>query len=135
MRADDGSIGAFVAVISLATIVVAGLVLDGGRLLAARRQAADIAANAARAGVQALDEHSLRSGHAVVDPVAAQAAVATHLAATPASGTAVIADNFVAVEVRVRVRMLLLGVVGVSDTTVSARREARPVQGVTSGAP
>lgn len=135
MRADDASISAFVAVVSLAMIVVAGLVLDGGRLLAARRQAADIAGDAARAGAQALDEHSLRSGRAEIDPAAAHAVVAAHLASTPASGSASIADDLVAVEVRMPVRTLLLGVVGFDGATVRARREARPVQGVSTGAP
>lgn len=135
MRADDASISAFVAVASLAIIVVAGLVLDGGQLLAARRQAADIAGDAARAGAQQLDEHSLRSGRAVIDPAAAHEAIAAHLAATPASGSASIAGDIVAVEVRMPVRTQLLRVIGVAGTTVRARREARPVQGVTTGAP
>lgn len=133
MRGEDGSIGVFATVITLALVLVAGLVLDGGRLLAARRQVDDIAANAARAGAQALDETSLRSGGTTVDPVAGRDAVAVYLAATPATGTARITADTVTVDARLAVPMLLLGMAGVGTTTVAARRQARAVRGVTAG--
>ncbi|CAN5859646.1 hypothetical protein BH23ACT10_BH23ACT10_29280 [soil metagenome] len=133
MRAERGSISVFATVIALAMVLVAGLVLDGGRLLAARRQADDIAANAARAGAQAIDETSLRTGGTTVDPVAGADAVAVHLAATPASGTARIAADTVTVDVTLTVDMLLLGLAGIGATTVSATRQARAVRGVTTG--
>lgn len=133
MTAEDGTISAFVAVIAVALIVVAGLVLDGGRLLAARRQADDIAANAARAGAQALDEHRIRSGTTALDPQASQVAVARYLAKTAGTGTATIAGDTVTVDVRLPVRMLLLGIAGIGDRTVTATRQARAVQGVTAG--
>lgn len=133
MRGENGSIGVFATVITLALVLVAGLVLDGGRLLAARRQVDDIAANAARAGAQALDETSLRSGGTTVDPVAGRDAVAVYLAATPATGTARITADTVTVDARLAVPMLLLGMAGVGTTTVAARRQARAVRGVTAG--
>lgn len=133
LRGDDGSIGVFATVITLALVLVAGLVLDGGRLLAARRQVDDIAANAARAGAQAIDETSLRSGGTTVDPVAGGDAVSVYLAATPATGTARIAGDTVTVDARLAVPMLLLGLAGVGSTTVTARRQARAVRGVTAG--
>lgn len=123
----------FATVIAVAMVLVAGLVLDGGRLLAARRQADDIAANAARAGVQAIDETSLRSGRVTVDPVAAHDAVTVYLAATPATGTARIAGDTVTVNVRLAVPVLLLGFAGVGTRTVAATRQARAVRGVTTG--
>lgn len=133
MHRDAGSISAFVAIVAVAMVVVAGLVHDGGRLLAARRQADDIAANAARVGVQELDEHSLRTGRPVVDPVAASQAVATYLAATPATGAARIAADAVTVDVELQVRPGVLGIAGVGTQTVSATRQARAVRGVTGG--
>lgn len=133
MRGEDGSIGVFATVITLALVLVAGLVLDGGRLLAARRQVDDIAANAARVGAQALDETSLRSGGTTVDPVAGRDAIAVYLAATPATGTARITGDTVTVDARLAVPMLLLGMAGVGTTTVAARRQARAVRGVTAG--
>lgn len=120
----------FAVVVSLAMIVAAGLVLDGGRLLAARRQAADLAGNAARAGAQEVDEHHLRRGEAVVDPVRASAAVARYLSGTPATGHARLEDGAVVVSVRLGVRPLLLRIAGVDTTSVVATRRARAVQGV-----
>lgn len=131
MRRDTGSVSGFVAIVAIAMVVVAGLVHDGGRLLAARRQVDDIAANAARIGVQALDEHSLRIGRPVVDPVAADQAVATYLAATPATGSARIDVDTVTVDVELRVRPGLLAIAGVGPQTVSSTRQARAVRGVT----
>lgn len=133
MRRDAGAISAFVAVVAVAMVVVAGLVHDGGRLLAARRQADDIAANAARVGVQELDEHSLRTGRPVVDPVAAHRAVVAYLARTPATGVARIAADTVTVDVELQVRPGLLGIAGVDTRTVSAVRRARAVRGVIGG--
>lgn len=131
MRDDTGSISVFAVIIVMALILAAGLVLDGARLLAARREAGDIAGNAARAGAQAVDERALRDGTAAVDPVGGRDAVARHLASTPATGRARIVGDTVTVAVRMPVRMLLLGLGGVRDTTVGATRRARAVRGVT----
>jgi uncharacterized membrane protein affecting hemolysin expression len=132
---DDGTISVFVVIVTMAMLLAAGLVLDGGRLLAARRKAADIAGNAARAGAQAVDEHELRSGRAIVDPVDGHDAVVGYLASTPATGTARITGDTVTVDVRMRVRLLLLGMAGVGDPTVTATRAARAAAGVSDGGP
>ena len=55
MRRDDrGAVTAFATVFTTAVIFVFGLVYDGGRLLAAQRQADNEAAGAARAAAQAI---------------------------------------------------------------------------------
>ena len=131
MHQESGAVTVFAVIVSLAMIVAAGLVLDGGRLLSARREAGDIAGNAARAGAQAVDEHQLRSGRTVVDPVEGAAAVAMYLAETRATGTARVTGDTVDVVVRLPVRMLLLGAVGVDATSVTATRQARAARGVT----
>jgi Flp pilus assembly protein TadG len=133
MRTDDGAVSVFVVIVSMALIAATGLVLYGGRLLAARREAQDIAANAARAGAQALDVHQLRSGRKVLDPGAGERAVATYLAQTPATGTSRIGVDTVTVTVRLRVKLLLPGFVGRSHRTVTATERARAVRGVTVG--
>jgi len=135
VRDDRGTITVFVVIVTMALLLTAGLVLDGGRLLAARREAADIAGNAARAGAQAVDEHELRSGRTVIDPVAAVDAVAVYLASTPAMGNTRVAGDTVSVDVRMPVRMLLLGLAGVGDATVTATRQARAATGVSDGGP
>lgn len=133
MAGDTGAISAFVAIVAVAVVLVAGLVHDGGRLLAARRQADDIAGNAARIGAQQLDEHRLRLGDAVVEPIDADDAVATYLASTPATGAARIAADTVTVAVELRVSPGLLAIAGVEAQTVEATRRARAVRGVTGG--
>lgn len=135
MHREAGNLSVFVVIVTMALLLTAGLVLDGGRLLAARRQAGDIAGNAARAGAQAVDEHELRSGRAVVDPVDGHDAVVAYLASTPATGDARITGDTVAVDVRMPVRMLLLGLAGVGDPTVTATRQARAATGVSDGGP
>jgi Flp pilus assembly protein TadG len=133
MRTDDGAISTFVVIVSMALIAVTGLVLDGGRLLAARRQAQDIAANAARAGAQALDADELRSGRTVLDPAAGTRAVAAYLAQTSATGTSRIGVDTVTVTVRMRIQMLLPGFAGTRLRTVTATERARAVRAVTVG--
>jgi hypothetical protein len=133
MRADAGAISVFVVVVTIALVAVTGLVLDGGRLLAARRDAQDIAGNAARAGAQALDEQHLRTGRKILDATAASSAVARYLARTPATGTGRVDVDSVTVTVQLPVRMLLPGIAGLRDRTVTATAQARAVQGVTAG--
>jgi uncharacterized membrane protein len=129
---ERGTISVFVVVVTVALIAVAGLVLDGGRLLAARREAQDIAANAARAGAQALDEEHLRAGRTVIDPTAGATAVARYLVQTPATGTSSISGDAVTVRVQMPVRVLL-PLTGTSQRTVTSSQRARAVQGVTTG--
>ena len=84
---DQGTVTVFVTVFMAALMVVAGLVIDGGNTLAARREAADIAESAARAGAEQIDQGSIRAGGPItVDPVAAQAAAEHYLAVTGVTG-------------------------------------------------
>ena len=67
-----GQVTVFVAGASLGLILVAGLAIDGGRILAGRERAFDEAQEAARAGADALSPGALRVGSSsVVDPSAA----------------------------------------------------------------
>lgn len=61
-RSQAGSVTAFVAAFAVALVAVAGLVVDGGYLLAGRSAALDEAEAAARAGAQAVDVGVLRLG-------------------------------------------------------------------------
>ena len=58
---DRGSVTAYLLIMTVALVVLAGLVLDGGGALAAHGRAADTAQQAARAGADALDDQSLRA--------------------------------------------------------------------------
>ena len=64
----------FVVLFTVALLAVAGLVIDGGYALGAKREAMNSAEQAARAGADALDQGSLRDGDTRVDPGRAVAA-------------------------------------------------------------
>src|SRR4029077_13727983 len=68
-RSDSGQVTVFVVGIMAALLVLAGLVVDGGDVLAARQVAMENAQAAARAGAQAISLSAYRSiGQLVLQP-------------------------------------------------------------------
>lgn len=122
---DRGSVTAFVVAITVGLVACAGLVFDGGRLLDARIEAADLAENAARAGAQQVV--ALRAGDWRLDGPDAQHAAAAFLRAHGANGTVIVSGNDVSVTVTLYRETTLLGLVGVRGKHVSATRVARAV--------
>jgi Flp pilus assembly protein TadG len=61
-RGERGSISMFVVIFTIAVLLLAGLVYDGGLAIAARQRAADVAEEAARAAANAVDTDVLREG-------------------------------------------------------------------------
>lgn len=130
---ERGSVSAFVAVIAVGLVMVAGLVYDGGQVLAAQATARDLAANAARAGAQEIDLDALRAdGLAVLDPVRAEAAARAYLAETGTSGDVEVAGPDITVTVRVTATMRILPV---PDRTVEATDRSTATTGVAEGDP
>ena len=130
---DEGVVTAFVVIFAVALVFVCGLVLDGGRILASKREANNLAESAARAGAQAISDDAVRSGSAVIlnGPAAEDAACAfLGRAGQPCgNGTFVSTDgNEVTVTVRSSVDPLLLPV-GAQTFTVD--RSACVVRGIT----
>jgi Flp pilus assembly protein TadG len=124
---------AFVVIFAVALVFVSGLVLDGGRVLASKREANNLAESAARAGAQAISDDAVRSGDAVIlDGPAAQSAACVFLgrAGHPCGGgTFVLTEgNEVTVTVRSSVNLLLLPV---GTQTFSVDRSACVVRGIT----
>jgi Flp pilus assembly protein TadG len=131
---DEGIVTAFVVIFAVALVFVCGLVLDGGRVLAAKREANNLAESAARAGAQAISDDAVRRSSAVIlDGTAAQTAACDFLsrARQPCgNGTFVSTDgNEVTVTVRSSVDLLLL-LVGTQTFTVD--RSACVVRGITA---
>ncbi len=88
LTSDRGSMTAFVAVVAVALVMVAGMAYDGGQVIAAQQRAQSDAAKAARAGAQEIDLTTLRSsGQKVLDPSAARASAEAYLADVGATGT------------------------------------------------
>ena len=108
---ERGVITAFVIVMTTALILVAGLVLDGGYTLAARRQAIDEADGAARAAAQAVSV-TTRTGAVTLDARGAQVATDSFLAPTGHHGQASVHEDTVTVTVSFSRRMLILGIGG-----------------------
>ena len=111
-------------------LLAAGLAFDGSRVLAARREAVDVASQAARAGVQAIDEGSVRAGAVAVDPAEAVAAAVRFVRGTGHRGSATLDGDVVVVDVQIDVALPLFSAAGVSSTTVTGRSSARIVRGI-----
>ena len=128
---ERGTVTVFVTVFMIALVFVAGLVIDGGNMLAARREASNGAESAARAGAQALDESAARSGDGVhLNPTAARRRAEDYLTSGGFNGTVSVSNDTVVVEVTITQRLFILGVGGLADTTVTARGQARSASGV-----
>jgi hypothetical protein len=135
-RGEEGTVTAFVVIFTLALILLAGLVVDGGLTLAARVQAIDEAQAAARAGAQAIDLAAYRAdGPLVLQPDQARQAALEYLATTGHDGTVDVHDNQVDVTVHITQPMQILGVAGIGDMTVTGHGSARPEHGVEAPEP
>lgn len=132
MNGDErGTITVFVTIFMVALLMVAGLVFDGGNVLAARREAGNVAESAARAGAQAIDQNSLRSGSGLrFDPAMAQRRAQEYLTLTGHDGSVTVSNDRVVVSVTIKQRLYILGIGGLAHATVTAEGEARVAQGV-----
>jgi Flp pilus assembly protein TadG len=127
---ERGSVSAFLACLGVGLFVLVGLVVDGGRVLAARRAAIDVAEEAARTGADQLSVDELRQGAYVVDPARATSAVGDELRAAGMTGTASVSEDTVTVEIETVVPMTILGIVGLHGISVTGEASATNVHGV-----
>lgn len=128
---EAGSIGAFVAVVAVGLIMVAGMAYDGGQVVAAQATARDLAASAARAGAQEIDVDRLRStGEAMLDPDRAVGAAQAFLAQAGFAGTMRVNGPSITVTVTVHQPMRILPVadraVTATDTATALNQESAP---------
>lgn len=129
--AERGSVTAFVTVFTVALVAVAGLVVDGGYLLASRQRAYDEADAAARAAAQAVDIDALRAGGDLrIDFADAQRRVDEYLASNGHRGSVTVDGDEVTVEVTYTESLVILGSFGVGPVTITAVGRATPVQAV-----
>lgn len=121
-------------VMVVALLFFAGLVLDGGRLLAARREVADVATGAARAGAQAMSMDAFnRHGDTRLDADAARAAASAYLAAAGVGGDIQVSDAQIQVSVQRPTPMLMLAMLGIRAKTVTGTGSAELVRGIDEG--
>ena len=110
---EAGFVAATVTALVMSLFLVAGLVYDGGLTLAARRQAFNEAASAARAGAQAISGSTLAGGPVVADPAGAVAAAQAYLSAAGHAGSATVSGDMVEVTVVIPYRTVILGIAGI----------------------
>ena len=131
--ADQGSVTVFTALAALALLLMVGLVVDGGGRMRAVGRADRIAAEAARAAVQAADT---RGRTLTLDRPAALAAATSSLRAAGVAGEVTVTGPRTAhVEVTVTGTDLILGLVGSGRYAVTGAADAALAAGVETGDP
>lgn len=140
-RDERGSITPFVVIISLALIMLAALVVDGGRQLNAKGRAIAYAQEAARAGSQAIDvtdprldlvpDLALRAASAYCDQARAKDPQLVRCAASleqvrDGAGT----FTAVRVDAQIQIDAILLGIIRKPVLMSSGAALARPVSGI-----
>ena len=110
----------FVVSLFMGLMAMAGLVFDGSRLVAARAEIDDHAANAARAAAQEIID--VRLGQERIDPQEGSASARRYLASHNLEGSVQIDGLRVQVTVVHVVPMTLLRLVGIDHRIVSTTR-------------
>jgi Flp pilus assembly protein TadG len=128
---DAGSLTAFVAVFCLTLFILVGLVVDGGRAIAARSAAMSEAEQAARAGAGQVSVDSLRSGEVAIDPASAIRAAEAYLVSVGQPGTTTVVGQMVTVHIVTEDPTTILGIVGIKSIAISVTASAINVHGVT----
>jgi Flp pilus assembly protein TadG len=114
---DRGSVSIWVVMFAFVTLVLLGLVVDGGQVMMAKSRAADIAEQAARAAADDIDPASLRGGQVAIAGDACNAAQG--LITTYAKGVGVIAS--------MRNCAIGTGLGGAPDATVGVQVSVNPI--------
>jgi Flp pilus assembly protein TadG len=122
---DRGSVSLFIVVLVPALLIAAGLVLDGGRQLHARREAEGAASAAARAAVQLTADEARHA----VDGAQATARAERTLAALGRSGDVRVEGDTVTVTVTAEVDNLILP----GSRIVVGAASAVPSRGIGAG--
>lgn len=127
-RLDQRGVSALVVVLlTTALFSVAGLVIDGGYALSARKEAMTQAQQAARVGADALSVGALRDGTVRVDPDRAAAAARSYLRSVGADGTVSVNGGEVSVTVTSTSDTVMLSAVGVSSLPVEVSATAESI--------
>jgi Flp pilus assembly protein TadG len=104
LRRDDGAYAPMIAVMAISLFVMIGLSVDGGGKMRAQLHADNIAAEAARAGGQAIDVSKAVAGTAdVVDPTLAVAAAKEYLQTAGVAGKVSVLSNHREIKVVVHI--------------------------------
>ncbi len=129
---DRGAVAAMMVVLATTFLVLIGLVYDGSRILAARRDATNVALQSARVGAQQLDLDAAHIGTFEIDLVAADVAARDWLGAQSIEPVEIqVTPDEIRVTVAIETETPLLSLVGISSRTVTGTATAVPARGVT----
>ena len=124
VSSEDGVVTAFVVGLLMTFVICAGLGVDGGRLVAARLEMADLAENAARIGAQELFD--FRSGEPKLDHSSVRNSVSGFLSDDADQAEVTVLGSQVAVTIRRDIEMTLLKLFGVRSHRLTVTRVAEP---------
>jgi Flp pilus assembly protein TadG len=133
---DSGSVSLYFAIVTIAALVMAGLVVDGGAALATRERAADLATQAARAGADALTPASLRGQLTALQADAAAATRAADAILTDggATGQVTVSGATVTVTAHMPRHTVILSAVGLDNISQTATASATALVGTATTA-
>jgi Flp pilus assembly protein TadG len=132
---DSGALTLMMAAMMILLMAVAGLVIDGGRMLDASQNAYSIAEEAARAGAGMVNtSEAYGSGTYVVDGPQAQAAAQAYLASSGYAGTVSVNGDNITVTVHITEATTVLSLVGIDRLTSTGTAVASLVTSVTGPA-
>jgi Flp pilus assembly protein TadG len=134
-RRDDGSFTLFAAVIVPALLLLIGLGVDGGNGFQQAQRADSYAAEAARAGAQAINQADLLAGRPLsVDPQAATDAANAYLAKAGVAGTVQVdpVKRVITVDVTVNYPTQILFAIGIDTMPVHGHASAVLLHGITA---
>ena len=121
----------FVVVIAVAMMLMIGLIVDGGRKVRAIQRADAVAAEAARAGGQAIVAGPAIRGEGVrADTAPARRAAEAYLTSAGVSGTVTVAGGQLTVTTSVGYKPVFLGLIGVGSLTGDGHSTVRLVRGL-----
>ena len=128
MRSENrGSLSAMVVCLVMATMSLAGLAYDGGRVVSTYMTVTDAAQNAARLGGQQIV--GIRDGHPHIDENLATSQMRAYLVARGLTGIFDIQGTKATVVVSTKVPLRILGIIGVGERTIRVNRTVDVVDG------
>lgn len=131
---DSGSVTLFLVISVVGLLALVGLVVDGGAKVRAVQRADALAAEAGRAGGQAINVPAAITGDVpTVDARAAVTAAQSYLTENSVRGIVTVTDagRTLDVEVTTSFETIFLGVIGINSMTVQGHARVTLVRGVT----
>jgi len=122
-----GSLSPLVVCLVMATMSLAGLAYDGGRVVSRYMEISDAAQNAARLGGQQIV--GIREGNPRIDEDLATSAMRAYLVTHGLTGIFDIQGTRTTVTVSTKISMRILGIIGVGERTIRVNRTVDVVDG------